>query len=84
MLENRRIGIFVDGDDVFRRAHASQVLNGSRNAYCDVEVGVDRLPCLTDLHGVGDVFPRVDRCTRGAHCCTDGVSNAFQMGEVLG
>ena len=40
VLEDGGVGVFVDGNDVLRGAHASEMLDGAGDAHGDVEVGV--------------------------------------------
>ena len=55
LLEDRRIGILVDGDDQFGIAHSHQVLDGAGDAGRDVQVRRNNFAGLPDLVGVGDV-----------------------------
>jgi len=48
-LEDRRIRVFVDGDDDLRVLHAGQVLNGPGDADGDVKLRRDDLAGLADL-----------------------------------
>src|SRR5690606_33787934 len=54
-LEDRRIGILVDGDDVAGILHAGQVLDGSGDAAGDIEIGSDHLAGLPDLQLVAGI-----------------------------
>src|SRR4051812_1908682 len=51
-LEDRRLLVLVDSDDRLRRAHASEMLNGARDADGDVELRAHLAACLTDLIAV--------------------------------
>src|SRR5262245_56400927 len=48
-LEDRRVGILVDGDDHLGIFHAGEMLDGAGNADGDIELGRHHLPGLTDL-----------------------------------
>ena len=52
-LEDRRIGILVDGDDDFRLLHPGKVLDGAGNTDGDVKLRGDDLAGLTDLIVIG-------------------------------
>src|SRR5207237_4677134 len=51
-LEDRRILVFVDGDDCLGGAHAGEVLDRAGNSDRDVELGTDEPAGLTDLVAV--------------------------------
>jgi len=51
-LEDRRLGVLVDGHDRLRRLHARTVLDGTRDPAGDVELRRDGDPGLPDLCGV--------------------------------
>ena len=51
--EDRRLGVLVDRDDPLRALHADLVLRRPADADRDVDVGLDGLPGLADLHRVG-------------------------------
>src|ERR671922_648200 len=51
-LEDRRVGILVDGDDHLRRPHAGQMLDGARDAEAEIELWRDRPTGLADLEPV--------------------------------
>src|SRR4030065_74846 len=53
-LENRRVRVFVHGNDHFGRGHPGDVLDSARDAESQVEVGRDGLPRLADLVLVAD------------------------------
>src|SRR5581483_4272322 len=53
-LENRGVGVLVDGDDETRRGHAREVLNRTAQAESDVQVGRNGLPRLSHLILVPD------------------------------
>src|SRR5690606_37689616 len=54
-LENRRVGILVDGHDRAGILDAGQVLDGAGNTDGYVKVRGDDLACLPDLQLVGHV-----------------------------
>jgi hypothetical protein len=66
-LENRSLGIRVDGNNHLRVLHSAQVLYGTRNSTSDVKVRCDYLARLAYLPVVG-AKSGVDRRTGG----TDG------------
>src|SRR5207249_2168493 len=51
-LEDRRVGVLVDGDDDARALHADLVLDRAGDPAGDVELRRDRLSGLPDLRGV--------------------------------
>ena len=53
-LEDGGLGVLVNGHDGLGSAHACQMLDGARDAACDVEVRLHRLACLPYLMGIGD------------------------------
>src|SRR4051795_11919376 len=50
-LEDRRLGVLVDGDDRLRCLHAGPVLDRAGDADRHVELWRDGLACLPDLVG---------------------------------
>src|SRR5438132_12376400 len=48
-LEDRRLLVLVDGDDDLRVLHPGEVLDGTRDADRDIELGGDDLAGLADL-----------------------------------
>ena len=75
-LEDRRLGVLVDGHDRLRGLHAGAVLDRAGDAGGDVQLRRDRLAGLADLVAVR-IPAGVDRGTRGA----DG--GAERVGERL-
>src|SRR6478672_13437406 len=80
-LEDRGLGVLVDGHDGLRGLHAGAVLDRTGDADGDVELRRDGLAGLADLERVRHPA-RVDRGTRGAHGSTEGVGEAFDGLEV--
>src|SRR2546426_1393154 len=81
-LEDRRLGVLVDGHDHLRRAHAGQVLDRARDAEAHVELGRDRPARLADLEPVR-APARVHRRARGAHCGADHARHVLEDHVVL-
>src|SRR3954449_730867 len=76
-LEDRRVGVLVDRDDVLGALHADLVLDGAGDARREVQLRRDRLAGLADLRGV-----RVPAGVDHRAGCRDGA--AERVGEVLG
>src|SRR5205807_9547736 len=76
-LEDRRVRILVDRDDVLRGLHPDLVLDRARDTGGEVELRSDRLAGLADLRGVR-IPARVD------HGARRGNGAAQRVGEVLG
>src|SRR5258706_1663380 len=81
-LEDRRVGVLVDGHDVLRGRHPRQVLDGAADPARDVERGRDGLAGLTDLHLVLDPSRVHDRAG-GAHGRPEGLAQGGDQREVL-
>ncbi len=81
-MEDGGFFVFVDGDDGLRVLHARQVLDRTRDADGDVEVGRDDLTGLADLIVVGHIAC-VNRRSGGANRRAELVGNLFQHGEVF-
>src|SRR5690606_5572836 len=75
-LEDRGLGVLVDGDDGLRRLHAGAVLDRTGDAQCDVQLRRHRLAGLADLE-LRRVVAGVDGGTRG----TDGGTE--RVGQLL-
>ena len=75
-LEDRRVRVLVDRDDVLRGLHADLVLDRARDAGREVELRRDRLAGLADLRRVREPARVDDRARRG-----DGA--AERAGELL-
>src|SRR6266568_4381998 len=70
-LEDRGVGILVDGDNRVRALHPDEVLNGAGDAERDIQLRRDRLPRAADLplHGQpSGVADRPRRRELGAEC----------------
>src|SRR5262249_37046984 len=81
-LEDRRVGISVDGDDRLRALHAGQVLDRAGDPARDVEIGLHGLAGLADLERVG--HPRgVDRGARRADGAAQELRQLLQHREPL-
>src|SRR4051794_30043144 len=78
-LEDRRVGVLVDGHDVLRGLHADLVLDRPGDARREVQLRRDGLARLADLRRVG-VPAGVDHGARGG----DGGVAAERRGQVLG
>ena len=63
--KDRRFGIFVDGNHQFGGADPDDMLDGTRDAGCDVKIGRDHFAGLPNLVRVWNI-PGIDRCARGA------------------
>src|SRR5256886_2398987 len=81
-LEDRRLGVLVDGHDHLRRAHAGQVLDRARDAEAHIELGRDRPAGLADLEPVR-APARVHRRARGAHRGADHARHVLEDHVVL-
>src|SRR6267378_5866752 len=77
--ENGRIRVLVNRDYHFRVYHANSVLNGSRDAACDVECRGDSSSCLSNLVRVRPPTG-VDRSSR---CSDDPAHYASKFLENL-
>src|SRR5690606_1250967 len=83
-LSDRRFLVLVDRDDRLRALHASEVLDGARDADRDVELRRDDLAGLTDLQISADVA-RVAGGARRTHRGAQGVDEGLEhAGEALG
>src|SRR4051812_2777690 len=82
-LEDRRVLVLVDCDDVLRGLHAHLVLDRSGDASREVELGRDRLAGLPDLRRVR-VPARVDDGARGRHGPAERIGELLGELEVLG
>src|SRR5215208_5637786 len=82
-LEDRRVLVLVDRDDVLRRLHADLVLDGARDAGRQVELRRDRLAGLANLRGVR-VPARVDDGAGSRDGATQGVGERLAQFEALG
>src|SRR3954465_12230062 len=78
-LEDRRVGVLVDRDDVLRGLHAELVLDRARDAGGEVELRRDGLAGLADLRRVG-VPAGVDD---GAGCGDRAAERARELLERL-
>src|SRR3954447_8114759 len=79
-LEDRRVLILADRDDVLRRLHADLVLDRARDAQRQVELRCDRLTGLADLRRVrvpAGVHHRAGRCDGAAEGTRE------RLGELL-
>src|SRR5512143_1439197 len=74
-VKDRRIGILIDGNDYFRRLHTGDMLDRTRNAAGNVELGADGLSGLTHLVRVGD--PSLINCT--SRCCNSAAECFCQL-----
>src|SRR5258706_4802019 len=81
-LEDRRLRILVDRDDHLAVLHARQVLDGTRDADRDIELGGDDLAGLADLVIVRHE-PRVDRGARSANGRAELVAECLEHLEIL-
>src|SRR4051794_15042055 len=77
-LEDRRVGVLVDRDDVLRGLHADLVLDRAGDARREVQLRGDGLARLADLRRVG-VPAGVDHGARGG----DGGVAAEGLGQVV-
>jgi len=76
VLEDRRIGVFVDGDDVLGGLHAREMLHRAGDADGEINIRLDGLAGLADLHGVGH--------PAGVDCGAAGADGAAEdIGEIL-
>src|SRR3954447_16850403 len=82
-LEDRRVLVLVDRDDVLRGLHTDLVLDRARDAEREVELRCDRLTGLADLRGVG-VPARVDDRARRGHGAAECAGEVLGELEVLG
>src|SRR2546423_10253562 len=83
LLENRRLGIGVDGDDRSRVAAAGHVLHGARDADRAVQLRAGDLARQSYLHVAGHPAG-VDRHAAGADDGAELVGQLFEELEVLG
>src|SRR3954463_10897418 len=81
-LEDRRLGVLVDGDDGLRGLHAGAVLDRTGDADRDVELRRHGAAGLPDLVLVR-VPAGIRRSTRGPDGGTEGVGELLHDGEVL-
>ena len=77
-LEDRCIGILVDGDDDFRFLHPGQMLDGAGDADREVKLRRNDLAGLADLIVIRDKAG-VDRSTAGAERGTELVGERFKQ-----
>src|SRR3954452_8190120 len=77
-LEDRRVGVLVDGHDVLRGLHADLVLDGAGDARRQVQLRGDGLARLADRRRVG-VPAGVDHRAGGG----DGAVAAERLGQVV-
>src|SRR3954470_658009 len=82
-LEDRRLGVLVDGHDGLRGLHAGAVLDRTGDADGDVELRRDGLAGLPHLEAVG-IEAGVHRRPGGADGGTEGVGQRLDDREVLG
>src|SRR5919201_1777812 len=82
-LEDRRVRVLVDRDDVLRVLHAHLVLDGAGDARGEVELGRHRLAGLADLAGVGEPA-RVHNGARRGDRATEGAGQLLELLEALG
>src|SRR4051812_41362142 len=82
-LEDRRVRILVDRDDVLGVLHADLVLDGPRDAGRQVQLRRDRLAGLADLGGVG-VPAGVDHRARGGNRAAQRLGERLAQLEALG
>src|SRR4051794_31695792 len=84
-LEDRRIGVLVDGHDVLRGLHADLVLDRARDARRQVELRRDGLARLADLAGVR-IPAGVDHRAGGRHgaVAAEGTGERLELLEALG
>src|SRR5713226_7615071 len=81
-LEDRRLGVLVDGADHLGGAHTRQVLDGARDAEAQIQLRRDGPPRLPDLEAVGPPA-RVDGRARSAHGRPQHLGQGFEDDEVL-
>src|SRR3954451_4096154 len=82
-LEDRRVLVLVDRDDVLRRLHADLVLDGARDAGRQVQLRRDALAGLADLRRVR-VPARVDDRAGRRDGAAQGVGQLLAELEALG
>src|SRR5215210_2571735 len=82
-LEDRRVRVLVDRDDVLRGLHAYLVLDGARDAGREVQLRRNRLSRLSDLRGVG-VPAGVDHGARGRDRPAERVGELLAHLKALG
>src|SRR3954452_18496517 len=82
-LEDRGVGVLVDGDDVLGALHADLVLDRAGDARGEVELGRDGLARLADLGGVG-VPARVDHRARRRDRAAERAGELLERFEALG
>src|SRR4029078_11083867 len=75
-VEDRRLGIGVDGDDGAARLHAREVLHCARDAEGEIDLRLHRLAELADL-------PRVRHPPLVDERAGDGQGRAHLLGEAL-
>src|SRR5579859_6258034 len=78
-FENRRFGVFVDGDDGARTLHAYNMLNGAADAQSEIKFGRDCLPGAADLAVHGQPAGVAD-WPRGRQLATESIGKLF--GEI--
>src|SRR5688572_15117609 len=76
-LEDRRVRVLVDRDDVLRRLHADLVLDRAGDPHREVELRRDRLARLADLARVGEPARVDDRAGRG-NCAAERVGERLR------
>src|SRR5579863_3277303 len=81
--EDRRVLIFIDGDDVFGTFHAREMLDSAADADGHVERGLDGLARLPDLVAVGQPTG-IDDCARRASRTAQRRRKFFDQVVVLG
>src|SRR3954469_1653287 len=81
-LEDRGLGVLVDGHDGLRGLHAGPVLDRTGDADGDVQLRRDGLAGLADLEAVR-VEAGVDGCPGRAHRRAEGVGERLDDREVL-
>src|SRR5437016_10779954 len=82
-LEDRRVLVLVDRDDVLRRLHADLVLDRAGDAGSEVELRGDRLAGLADLRGVR-IPAGIDHGTRGRNGSAERLGELLAQLEALG
>src|SRR4051794_992883 len=82
-LEDRRVGVLVDGHDVLGALHADLVLDRARDPRGQIELRRDRLAGLADLRGVRPPA-RVDHRARGRDGAAERVREVLELLEARG